>query len=51
MMTKADVTDMIMEKKRAGGTSWAQIASMAGLSEVFVTSACLGANQPATRSG
>jgi cyanate lyase len=44
MMTKADVTDMIMEKKRAGGTTWAEIAAMAGLSEVFATSACLGMN-------
>lgn len=44
MMTKADVTEMIMEKKRAGGTSWAEIAEMAGLGEVFVTSACLGMN-------
>ncbi|MET1755114.1 cyanase [Novosphingobium sp. RD2P27] len=44
MMTKADVTEMIMEKKRAGGTTWAEIANMAGLGEVFVTSACLGMN-------
>lgn len=44
MMTKADVTDMIMEKKRAAGTTWGQIADMVGLSEVFVTSACLGMN-------
>lgn len=44
MMTKADVTEMIMEKKRAGGTSWAEIADMAGLGEVFTTSACLGMN-------
>ena len=44
MMTKADVTEMIMEKKRAGGSSWAEIAEMAGLGEVFVTSACLGMN-------
>lgn len=44
MMTKLDVTEMIFEKKRAGGTSWAEIAAMAGLSEVFVTSACLGMN-------
>ena len=44
MMTKAGVTEMIMEKKRSGGTTWAQIAAMAGLSEVFVTSACLGMN-------
>ena len=44
MMSKADVTEMIMEKKRAGGTTWAEIAAMAGLSEVFATSACLGMN-------
>ena len=44
MMTKADMTEMIMEKKRAGGTTWAEIADMAGLGEVFVTSACLGMN-------
>ena len=52
MMTKAGVTEMIMEKKRSGGTTWAQIAAMAGMSEVFVTSACLGMNSlpPATLS-
>lgn len=44
MMTKADVTEMIMEKKRSGGTTWAEIADMVGLGEVFVTSACLGMN-------
>jgi cyanate lyase len=44
MMSKADVTEMIMEKKRAGGTTWAEIAAMTGLSEVFATSACLGMN-------
>jgi cyanate lyase len=44
MMTKADVTELIMEKKRAGGTTWAEISAMAGLSEVFATSACLGMN-------
>ncbi len=44
MMSKADVTEMIMEKKRAGGTTWAKIAEMADLGEVFVTSACLGMN-------
>lgn len=44
MMTKSDVTGMIMEKKRAGGTTWAEIAAMADLGEVFVTSACLGMN-------
>ena len=44
MITKADVTRMIMEKKRAGGTTWADIAAMCGLGEVFATSACLGMN-------
>lgn len=44
MMTKADVTDLIYEKKRTAGTSWADIAAIVGLSEVFVTSACLGMN-------
>jgi cyanate lyase len=44
MMSKADVTEMIFDKKRAGGTTWAEIAEMAGLGEVFVTSACLGMN-------
>lgn len=44
MLTKADVTEMIMEKKRAGKVSWAAIAEAAGLSEVFTTSACLGMN-------
>jgi len=44
MMTKADVTEMIRAKKRAGRITWAQIAEAAGLSEVFATSACLGMN-------
>ena len=44
MMTKADVTDLIYERKRASGMSWAEIADAAGMSEVFVTSACLGMN-------
>lgn len=44
MLSKADVTTMIMEKKRAAGVTWASIAEVAGLDEVFVTSACLGMN-------
>jgi cyanate lyase len=44
MLTKDDVTGMILERKRAGGMTWAAIAETAGLSEVFVTSACLGMN-------
>lgn len=44
MMTKADVTTMIRAAKREKGTTWAEIAQTAGLSEVFATSACLGMN-------
>ncbi|MEZ5656499.1 MAG: cyanase [Sphingobium sp.] len=44
MMTKADVTAMIRAKKREKQIKWAEIADAAGLSEVFVTSACLGMN-------
>jgi cyanate lyase len=43
-MNKLDVTEMIMERKRATGMSWAEIAAAAGMSEVFTTSACLGMN-------
>ena len=44
MLTKQDVTDLIYERKRASGLSWANIAEDIGMSEVFVTSACLGMN-------
>ena len=44
MMTKTDVADMIQERKRASGMRWAEIADAVGMSEVFVTSACLGMN-------
>jgi cyanate lyase len=44
MLTKADVTTQIMERKRASGMTWAAIAEAAGMSEVFTTSACLGMN-------
>lgn len=44
MLTKADVTELIYERKRAAGLSWAKIAADIGMSEVFVTSACLGMN-------
>src|SRR5690606_39127740 len=43
-MNKLDVTEMIMERKRATGMSWAEIATATGLSDVFTTSACLGMN-------
>lgn len=44
MLSKSDVTQMIYEKKRAAGVSWASIAENIGMSEIFVTSACLGMN-------
>lgn len=44
MMNKTDVTAMIRAKKREKQIRWADIAVAAGLSEVFVTSACLGMN-------
>jgi cyanate lyase len=44
MLNKQEVTDLIYERKRASGLSWAKIAEDVGMSEVFVTSACLGMN-------
>lgn len=38
------MTESIVAAKLASGTSWAEVAAAAGLSEVFVTSACLGQN-------
>lgn len=43
-MNKLEVTEMIMERKRTTGMSWAAIAQAIGMSEVFTTSACLGMN-------
>ncbi|MBP1850202.1 cyanase [Rhizobium halophytocola] len=43
-MNKLDVTEMIMERKRATGMTWAEISHAIGLSDVFTTSACLGMN-------
>ena len=43
-MTKVEMTEKIIEAKIAKGFSWAAIAESAGLSEIFVTSACLGQN-------
>jgi len=43
-MNKADVKDMILAKKKQTGITWASIADAIGMSEVFVTSACLGMN-------
>ncbi len=43
-MTKAQMTEAILAAKRARKKTWAAIAKAAGLSEVYVTSACLGEN-------
>ncbi len=44
MLSKKDVTDLVYERKRQAALSWASIAEGIGMSEVFVTSACLGMN-------
>jgi cyanate lyase len=44
MMSKVEMTEAIIEAKFRQGTSWAAIAEAVGLSEVFVTSVCLGQN-------
>lgn len=43
-MNKRDVAELIQEKKKTAGLTWAGIAKEIGMSEVFTTSACLGMN-------
>jgi cyanate lyase len=43
-MKKSTMTEVILSAKADKGLTWAQIATAAGLSEVFTTSACLGEN-------
>lgn len=43
-MKKSTLTELILEAKKARGLTWAAIATAAGLSEVYTTSACLGEN-------
>jgi cyanate lyase len=43
-MTKTKMTEAILAAKAAKKTTWAAIAKAVGLSEVYVTSACLGEN-------
>lgn len=43
-MNKIDVTELIFDKKRTSGMTWASIAEIIDMSEVFTTSACLGMN-------
>ncbi|WP_319413666.1 cyanase [uncultured Cohaesibacter sp.] len=44
MMTKDDVTILILEAKKKQGYSWADIAGKIGMSPVFTHSACVGMN-------
>ncbi len=43
-MDKVEVRDMIMARKKQTGVTWEKMADEIGMSEVFVTSACLGMN-------
>lgn len=43
-MTKKEMTETILTAKKAKKTTWSAIAKAAGLSEVYVTSACFGEN-------
>ena len=43
-MTKLEMTELILVAKNKKKKSWTQIAEATGLSEVFITSACLGQN-------
>ncbi len=43
-MNKEEVRDMIMARKKQTGVTWEKMANEIGMSEVFVTSACLGMN-------
>ena len=43
-MNKIEMTESIIKAKLEKGLSWNDIASETGLSEIFVTSACLGQN-------
>lgn len=43
-MTKTEMITEILAAKKARGVTWAAIATAAGLSEVYTTSACLGEN-------
>ncbi|WP_028485520.1 cyanase [Thiomicrorhabdus chilensis] len=44
MMTKTEMTEVIVLAKQAKKVGWCDIASAAGLSEVYTTSACMGMN-------
>lgn len=44
LLSKLDMTEIIMAARFAKGVSWTDISEAAGMSEVFVVSACLGQN-------
>ena len=43
-MNKLEMTETIMAAKAAKATTWGAISEVAGMSEVFITSCCLGMN-------
>ena len=43
-MTKIEMTEAIMAAKSTKGISWSEISEAVGLSEIFLSSACLGQN-------
>ncbi len=44
LMSKVEMTELIMASKFIQKKSWKEISAAAGMSEVFVVSACLGQN-------
>jgi cyanate lyase len=44
MLNKLEMTEAIIEAKIKKGTTWVEIAKAVGLSDIFVTSVCLGQN-------
>lgn len=44
LMSKVEMTEVIMASKFMQGKTWKEISAAAGMSEVFVVSACLGQN-------
>lgn len=44
MLTKDDVTMMVLEAKKAAGLTWESIAAQIDMSPVFTHSACVGMN-------
>lgn len=50
LIAKLDMTEAIMAAKHAKELSWADLAAAAGMSEVFVVSACLGQNSMPTEA-